>query len=181
LQQRVAGVLPIAVDVPRAGTSYRFIRPLVVNEEIRSKASFSDACGMRRFQAWRAFQQRRELRLHPFEGQAHAALRHVVYDRRGSLKKILVFVDFHRDSGAFRKRIGQLDKAAVLAEIGNLRSAAGVVHAVDNFGSGVKRNTRSRAAFDRHWVTFPGTNEGIVARAEEILRNRESREIVMSR
>jgi len=38
LQQRVAGVLPIAVDVPRAGTSYRFLRPLVVNEE--TKLSF---------------------------------------------------------------------------------------------------------------------------------------------
>jgi hypothetical protein len=35
LQQRVAGVLPIAVDVPRAGRSYRFIRPLVVNEETK--------------------------------------------------------------------------------------------------------------------------------------------------
>jgi len=35
LQQRVAGVLPIAVDVPRAGTSYRFVRPLVVNEETK--------------------------------------------------------------------------------------------------------------------------------------------------
>src|SRR5258708_38941540 len=38
-QQRVAGVLPIAVDVPRAGTSYRFIRPLIVNEE--TKLSFT--------------------------------------------------------------------------------------------------------------------------------------------
>jgi hypothetical protein len=35
LQQRVAGVLPVAVEVPRAGTSYRFIRPLVVNEETK--------------------------------------------------------------------------------------------------------------------------------------------------
>ena len=35
LQQRVAGVLPVAVDVPRAGTSYRFIRPLVINEETK--------------------------------------------------------------------------------------------------------------------------------------------------
>ena len=35
LQQRVAGVFPVAVDVPRAGTSYRFIRPLVVNEETK--------------------------------------------------------------------------------------------------------------------------------------------------
>ena len=35
LQQRVAGVLPVAVDVPRSGTSYRFLRPLVVNEETK--------------------------------------------------------------------------------------------------------------------------------------------------
>jgi hypothetical protein len=39
LQQRVAGVLPVAVDVPRAGISYRFVRPLVVNEE--TKLSFT--------------------------------------------------------------------------------------------------------------------------------------------
>jgi hypothetical protein len=35
LQRRVAGVLPIRVDVPRAGTSYRFSRPLVVDDETR--------------------------------------------------------------------------------------------------------------------------------------------------
>jgi len=35
LQQRVAGVLPVTVDVPRAGNSYRFVRPLVVNEETK--------------------------------------------------------------------------------------------------------------------------------------------------
>jgi hypothetical protein len=35
LQRRVAGVLPVRVDVPRAGTSYRFSRPLVVEEETR--------------------------------------------------------------------------------------------------------------------------------------------------
>ena len=33
LQRRVAGVLPVRVDVPRAGTSYRFVRPLVFEEE----------------------------------------------------------------------------------------------------------------------------------------------------
>lgn len=33
LQQRVAGALPIRVDVPHEGTSYRFVRPLVLNEE----------------------------------------------------------------------------------------------------------------------------------------------------
>jgi hypothetical protein len=33
LQRRVAGVLPIAVKVPHAGNSYRFVRPLVVDEE----------------------------------------------------------------------------------------------------------------------------------------------------
>ena len=33
LQRRVAGVLPVRIDVPRAGASYRFVRPLVVDEE----------------------------------------------------------------------------------------------------------------------------------------------------
>lgn len=33
LQQRVAGVLPVRFDVPRAGNSYRFVRPLVLDEE----------------------------------------------------------------------------------------------------------------------------------------------------
>jgi hypothetical protein len=32
LQRRAAGVLPVRIDVPRAGTSHRFIRPLVVDE-----------------------------------------------------------------------------------------------------------------------------------------------------
>jgi hypothetical protein len=35
LQNRVVGVLPIAVNVPKAGNSYRFVRPLVVDEETR--------------------------------------------------------------------------------------------------------------------------------------------------
>src|SRR5258708_10232120 len=39
LQQRVAGVLPVAVDIPRARASYRFLRPLVLNEE--TKLSFA--------------------------------------------------------------------------------------------------------------------------------------------
>ena len=34
-QQRVAGVLPIRVDVPHAGNSYRFFRPLVLDEETK--------------------------------------------------------------------------------------------------------------------------------------------------
>ena len=34
-QQRVSGVLPIRVDVPRAGNSYRFFRPLVLDEETK--------------------------------------------------------------------------------------------------------------------------------------------------
>jgi len=33
LQRRVVGVLPIAVNVPRTGNSYKFIRPLAVDEE----------------------------------------------------------------------------------------------------------------------------------------------------
>jgi hypothetical protein len=35
LQRRVSGVLPVRVDVPKAGNSYRFVRPLVVDEETR--------------------------------------------------------------------------------------------------------------------------------------------------
>ena len=35
LQQRVAGVLPVRVDVPRDGSSYHFVRPLVLDEETR--------------------------------------------------------------------------------------------------------------------------------------------------
>ena len=35
LQKRVAGVLPVRVDVPRTGTSYRFVRPLVLDEETK--------------------------------------------------------------------------------------------------------------------------------------------------
>lgn len=35
LQKRVAGVLPVRVDVPRAGRSYRFVRPLVLEEETK--------------------------------------------------------------------------------------------------------------------------------------------------
>jgi hypothetical protein len=33
LQKRVAGVLPVSVDVPHAGESFRFVRPLVLDEE----------------------------------------------------------------------------------------------------------------------------------------------------
>jgi hypothetical protein len=35
LQRRVAGVLPVRLDVPRAGTAYHLVRPLVVDEETR--------------------------------------------------------------------------------------------------------------------------------------------------
>ena len=43
LQKRVAGVLPIPIDVPKAGSSYRFVRPLVVDEE--TKVTFSYRAG----------------------------------------------------------------------------------------------------------------------------------------
>jgi hypothetical protein len=33
LQRRAAGVLPVRIDVPRAGTSHRFVKPLVIDEE----------------------------------------------------------------------------------------------------------------------------------------------------
>jgi len=39
LQRRIAGVLPVAVDVPRTGTSFSFVRPLVLDEE--TKVTFS--------------------------------------------------------------------------------------------------------------------------------------------
>jgi hypothetical protein len=39
LQRRVAGVLPVAIAVPRAGTSFSFVRPLVLDEE--TKVTFS--------------------------------------------------------------------------------------------------------------------------------------------
>jgi hypothetical protein len=39
LQKRVAGVLPVAIDVPRAGTSFAFVRPLVLDEV--TKVTFS--------------------------------------------------------------------------------------------------------------------------------------------
>ena len=39
LQRRVAGVLPVAMDVPRAGTSFSFVRPLVLDQE--TKVTFS--------------------------------------------------------------------------------------------------------------------------------------------
>ena len=35
LQRKVVGVLPIAINIPRTGTSYRFVRPLVVDEETK--------------------------------------------------------------------------------------------------------------------------------------------------
>ncbi len=35
LQRRVAGVLPVRVDVPRAGAAYKFVRPLVLDETTR--------------------------------------------------------------------------------------------------------------------------------------------------
>lgn len=35
LQRRVAGILPVRVDVPPSGKSYRFVRPLVLEEETK--------------------------------------------------------------------------------------------------------------------------------------------------
>jgi len=39
LQKRVSGVLPVPVEVPREGTSFSFVRPLVLDEE--TKVTFS--------------------------------------------------------------------------------------------------------------------------------------------
>lgn len=35
LQRRVAGILPVRIEVPRSGMSYRFVRPLVLDEETK--------------------------------------------------------------------------------------------------------------------------------------------------
>ena len=35
LQRRVAGILPVRMEVPRGGRSYRFVRPLVLDEETK--------------------------------------------------------------------------------------------------------------------------------------------------
>jgi hypothetical protein len=35
LKERVSGILPVHVDVPRAGNSYHFVRPLVLDEETK--------------------------------------------------------------------------------------------------------------------------------------------------
>jgi hypothetical protein len=35
LQRRVAGVLPVAIEVPHAGAAFHFVRPLVVDEETK--------------------------------------------------------------------------------------------------------------------------------------------------
>jgi len=48
LQQRVAGVLPIRVDVPRAGISYRFARALVIDEETKVTFSYRTEAGKTR-------------------------------------------------------------------------------------------------------------------------------------
>jgi hypothetical protein len=33
LQRRATGVLPVRIDVPRAGRSHQFVKPLVVDQE----------------------------------------------------------------------------------------------------------------------------------------------------
>ena len=43
LQRRVSGVLPINIDVPKTGRSFRFIRPLVLDEE--TKVTFTYKTG----------------------------------------------------------------------------------------------------------------------------------------
>jgi hypothetical protein len=40
LQQRTTGVLPVRIDVPRAGTSQQFIKPLVVDQETTVKLRY---------------------------------------------------------------------------------------------------------------------------------------------
>lgn len=43
LQRRVAGILPVHIDVPRSGRSYRFVRPLVLDEETKITFQYKSA------------------------------------------------------------------------------------------------------------------------------------------
>jgi hypothetical protein len=43
LQRRVAGILPVAIEVPKSGKSYRFVRPLVLDEETRVTFTYRSA------------------------------------------------------------------------------------------------------------------------------------------
>jgi hypothetical protein len=40
LQRRTTGVLPVRIDVPRAGTSHQFVKPLVVDQETTVKLRY---------------------------------------------------------------------------------------------------------------------------------------------
>jgi len=40
LQQRATGVLPVRIDVPRAGTSHQFVKPLVIDQETTVKLRY---------------------------------------------------------------------------------------------------------------------------------------------
>jgi hypothetical protein len=40
LQRRISGVLPVRIDVPRAGVSYRFARPLVLDDETEVRFTY---------------------------------------------------------------------------------------------------------------------------------------------
>jgi hypothetical protein len=43
LQRRVAGILPVAIEVPKSGKAYRFVRPLVLEEETRVTFQYKSA------------------------------------------------------------------------------------------------------------------------------------------
>jgi hypothetical protein len=40
LQRRATGVLPVRIEVPRAGTSHQFVKPLVVDQETTVKLRY---------------------------------------------------------------------------------------------------------------------------------------------
>ena len=40
LQRRATGVLPVRIEVPRAGTSHQFVKPLVVDRETAVKLRY---------------------------------------------------------------------------------------------------------------------------------------------
>jgi len=80
------------------------------------------------------FQDCSEAWLDACESETHCLRRSEICDGRGSFEKIGVAVDFDRNAGTHRERVGCLHATAVQAEVRHLRGAAGVLFVVNDFG-----------------------------------------------
>ena len=106
---------------------------------------FGNGCGGQPF-----FEDGCELRLHAGKGEAHQVLGGGVGDGRGGFDKIGVAINFDGDRGANGKGFGNFHAAAVQAQVGDLRGAAGILVIVNNFSGSDEGNSRSAAAFNGH-------------------------------